>query len=279
MSSPGETDSTDLLVRARSALIDAIEALDDQLDAVIVIGAQAVYLRTGGIDVALAETTKDSDVALDPRALVDDPRVETAMKSAGFLPSANCQPGSWVTPSGIPVDLMVPEALAGDGGRTARGARLPPHDKRAMRRARGLEAVLVDNDEMEIRALDPADGRVVRVRVAGPAALLVAKIHKIWERVETPHRLNDKDAHDAYRLLRAFDTAALADVFLRLVNHDLCGEVTREAIDHLEELFGSPGALGAQMAGRAEEGVGDPEQVAVAVSILASDLLASVRGA
>jgi hypothetical protein len=276
MSSPGDSESTDLLVRARSVLIDAIEALDDQRNAVIVIGAQAVYLRAGSIDIALAETTKDSDVALDPRALVDDPRVETAMRAAGFFPSANGQPGSWVNSAGIPVDLMVPEALAGAGGPSRRGARLPPHDKKAMRRARGLEAVLIDNEEMEIRALDPADGRRVRVRVAGPAALLVAKIHKIWERLDTPDRLNDKDAHDAYRLLRAFDTGFLRDVFLLLLQDDLCGGVTREAIGYLDELFGHPDALGAQMAGRAEEGVGDPELVATAVSLLAGDLVRSL---
>ncbi|MFZ1412708.1 MAG: hypothetical protein WAS07_14755 [Micropruina sp.] len=153
MSSPGDNEPTDLLVRARSALIDAVVALDEQRDAVIVIGAQAVYLRTGKLDVALAETTKDSDIALDPRALVDDPRVETAMRAAGFFPSAEGQPGSWVNPAGIPVDLMVPAALAGPGRPSLRGARLPPHDRRAMRRARGLEAVLIDNEEMEIQSL------------------------------------------------------------------------------------------------------------------------------
>lgn len=278
MSSPGDNEPTDLLVRARSALIDAVVALDEQRDAVIVIGAQAVYLRTGKMDVALAETTKDSDIALDPRALVDDPRVETAMRAAGFFPSAQGQPGSWVTPGGIPVDLMVPEALAGPGGPSTRGARLPPHDKRSMRRARGLEAVLIDNEEMEIQSLDPADGRHVRVRVAGPSALLVAKVHKISERTGTPRRLNDKDAHDIYRLLRAFETASLSDAFAILLRDDSCGEVTREAIVHLEELFARPDSLGATMAGRAEEGVGDPELVAASVSLLSMELVRSLDG-
>lgn len=278
MRTPGADNPTDVLVRARSVLIDALEALEAQRNAVIVIGAQAVYLHTGAIEVALAETTKDSDVALDPRMLGDHPLVEAAMKTAGFFPSTNGQPGSWVSVAGIPVDLMVPEALAGGGGRNARGARVPPHDKAAMRRARGLEAVVVDNGEMEVRALDPADGRVVRARVAGPAALLVAKVHKIWERVETPGRLNDKDAHDAYRILRAVDTAGLCSVMRELSQDAVSGEATREAIEHLAELFGSPSALGSQMAGRAEEGVGEPEVVATAVSILASDLLECLRG-
>lgn len=195
------------------------------------------------------------------------------MKAAGFLPSANGQPGAWITPGGIPVDLMVPDAVAGPGGPSTRGARLPPHDRKAMRRARGLEAALIDNQQMEIRALDPVDGRVVRVRVAGPAALLVAKIHKIWERRDSPHRLNDKDAHDAYRLLRAVGTEELAGAFVALRDAEVCHEVTLEAIEHLRELFERPDALGVRMAGRAEQGVGDPDLVATATSLLASDLV------
>lgn len=276
MKSPGDVDPTDPLVQTRAALLDAIDALGAHRDAVIVIGAQAVHLRTGGVDVAIAETTKDADVALDPRSLADDPLVEAAMTSAGFLPAVPPQPGSWATPAGIPVDLMVPEALAGAGGRSARGARIPPHSRKATRRARGLEAVLVDNDEIEIRALDPRDARSVRVRVAGPAALLVAKVHKIWERRDSPSRLNDKDAHDAYRLLRKYETVGLAEILERLLDDQLSRDVTAEAIDHLAELFGSSDALGAVMAGRAEEGLGDPEQVAVAISILAGDLVADV---
>lgn len=151
MKSPGR--ELDLLARSRAVLLDALEALADHRAAVVVIGAQAIYLQTGGVDVALAEATKDSDVALDPRALVDDPLVEAAMKSGGFVPGD--QPGSWLSSDGIPVDLMVPERLAGPGGR--RGARIPPHHKGVARRARGLEAALVDNSEIAVRALDPAD--------------------------------------------------------------------------------------------------------------------------
>lgn len=37
----------DLLIPARGALLDALEALSAQRDAVIVIGAQAIYMHTG----------------------------------------------------------------------------------------------------------------------------------------------------------------------------------------------------------------------------------------
>ncbi|MGW6725121.1 hypothetical protein ACWF9G_04370 [Nocardia sp. NPDC055029] len=276
MRTPG-VDRADLLALARSVLLDALEALADHRDAVIVIGAQAVHLRTGGVDVALAEATKDSDVALDPRCLADDPRIEAAMTRAGFQPSAMQQPGSWVNADGIPVDLMVPELLAGGGGSQARGARIPPHSRKATRRARGLEAVIVDFCPMAVPAIDPLDQRVIVANVAGPAALLVAKMHKIFERIATPGRLNDKDAHDSYRILRAVDTERLGAAIRVLLADPISAEVTSEAIGYLDDLFASgPRAQGARMAGRAEEGVGEPDQVAVSVAYLADDLVKAV---
>ncbi|MPZ66978.1 MAG: hypothetical protein GEU83_16185 [Pseudonocardiaceae bacterium] len=50
----------------------------------VLIGAQAIYLHTGRVHVALAEATKDSDRALDTRLLADEPLVEQAMRAAGF---------------------------------------------------------------------------------------------------------------------------------------------------------------------------------------------------
>ena len=125
MSPRGDSDS--LLVQARSALLDALEALSEHRDAVIVVGAQAIYLHTGNALVALAEATKDSDLALDPRRLDDDPLLEEAMTRAGFhLNTFSGQPGAWMNRAGIPVDLMVPEDLAGIGTKNTRGARIPP---------------------------------------------------------------------------------------------------------------------------------------------------------
>ena len=143
MNAPGEAD---LLVRTRATLLDALEGLAEHRRSVVVIGAQAVYFRTGSASVALPESTKDSDLAIDPRNLVGDPHIEVAMIAAGFvLDPTKKQPGAWIKPeTGIPVDLMVPAALAGPGGATARAARLPPHDRRALRRAQGLEGTVVD---------------------------------------------------------------------------------------------------------------------------------------
>jgi hypothetical protein len=275
MSQPGEHSAERLLV-ARRGLLDALEALRPHLDALVLIGAQAIYLHTGAANVALAETTKDSDLALDTRVLSDTPLLEQAMGEAGFRLDANApQPGSWLNREDIPVDLLVPEALAGAAGR--RGARIPPHSKHAARRARGLEAAVVEHTPMRIAALAVHDPRTFTVNVAGPAALLVSKLHKIAERSLTPDRLTDKDAHDLYRLLVAVPTDPLAEALRRLSADPFAGEVSRQAVNLLEEHFAAgPGALGPTMAGRAEEGIGDPAGVAAAAAVLAVDLVVAV---
>lgn len=265
------------LVAARSALLDALQALAVQRDALVLVGAQAIYLHTGAAAVGLAEATKDCDLAIDPRELDDDLLLDDAMTAAGFHRDlAHPQPGAWLSPTGIPVDLMVPEALAGGGGR--RGARIPPHSRHATRRTPGLEAVLVDYAPMTITALDPADIREATIKVAGPAALLVAKLHKLGERSDDSGRLIDKDAHDIYRLLVATDTELLATRLIELSNDSLAGLATTGAIDYLRDLFGSTDALGASMAGRAEELVGDPVVVTAAAAALAGDLLKALKG-
>lgn len=274
MSPSGEPD---LLARTRSALLDALEALAEHRDAVVVIGAQAVYLRTGRIAVALPETTKDSDLAIDPRALGDRPLVEDAMRAAGFAPAdEKAQPGTWVNAAGIPVDLMVPATLSGAGGR--RGARVPPHSRLAMRRAAGLEAAVIDRSRMRIGSLTAAEVRAVDAWVAGPAALLVSKLHKLAEREGDPDRLADKDAHDVYRLLVAVPLAELVRTFEWLRNDAVAEEATNVGLAALERLFAAgPMALGSRMAGRAEAGIGAPEVVAASAATLASDLVVELR--
>jgi hypothetical protein len=272
MNPPG--DANELMVKARNALLDALEALAEHRDAVVVVGAQAIYLHTGRVDVALAEATKDSDLAIDPGGLSDEPLVEEAMIAAGFyLDPLRQQPGTWMNPAGVPVDLMVPEALAGSGGKSARAARIPPHAQNATRRARGLEAAVVDHEPMTVDSLDPCDPRSFEANVAGPAALIVAKLHKLGERAVLQHRLVDKDAHDIYRVFRAIQTDTLVPKFEMLRANEATREVTEEALSYLETLFGNDTALGSFMAGRAEEGIGNPDEVSASVSLLALDLL------
>ena len=113
--------------------------------------------------------------------------------------------------------------------------------------------------------------------MAGPTALLIAKLHKIHDRVDAPSRLDNKDAHDIYRLLRAVDTDVLVEVSGRLLDEEVSAEVTRDALGYLGELFAEgPDARGSVMAGAAEELVGDPIAVAESVALLAQDLLAAL---
>ena len=62
-----------------------------------------------------------------------------------------------------------------------------------------------------ITSLSSDDERRFTANAAGPAALLVAKLHKVGDRLNTPDRLNDKDAHQLYRPLIAIDTVRLQD--------------------------------------------------------------------
>jgi len=84
---------------------------------------------------------------------------------------------------------------------------------------------LVDNDFREIAAFEAADPRMVRLRVAGPAVLLVAKVPKIEERRENPARHQPKDGLDVLRLLQATSTDAMARRLADLARDPLAGAV------------------------------------------------------
>lgn len=71
---------------ARAALLDALEALADQRDAVILVGAQAIYLHTGDADIAVPAFTTDGDLAIDPSRLRGEPKLAEAMERAHFRP-------------------------------------------------------------------------------------------------------------------------------------------------------------------------------------------------
>ncbi len=95
------TGEPNLVVAARSALLDAMQALDAHRDALILIGAQAIYLHTGDAPVALAEATKDSDVAVDRGSWPTSRFLTPRCKQAGFSPDLeNPQPGSYFKGAG-----------------------------------------------------------------------------------------------------------------------------------------------------------------------------------
>lgn len=268
-------------VAARRVLLDALEALSAHGQAVIVAGAQAVYLRAGEGEIGIAPYTTDGDLAIDPAALQDEPQLETAMRAAHFTPSLT-EPGIWLATATIdgeeltiPIDLIVPEGVAPPGGR--RGARLGPHGNRAARRAVGLEAALVDHSPMTVTALEPSDTRQFEVEVAGVAALFVAKAHKIHDRLQSnrPGRADDKDAGDVYRLMQTTSPDNVATRLADLRKHITAGPVTEAAIGYLVELFGRRNGEGVQMAVRTLR-VAIPE---AQVATLATDYIGRLTAA
>jgi hypothetical protein len=72
-------------VAARRVLLDALQALEPHAAALVIAGAQAVYLHTGDGDLAVAPFTTDADLALDPDQLAGDPLLEAAMSDAGAV--------------------------------------------------------------------------------------------------------------------------------------------------------------------------------------------------
>ena len=266
-----------IYVAARRGLLDALEALGPQLDAVIVVGAQAVYMRTGDADLSVAPYTSDADLALAPCDLEDEPLLQDLLTDGGF--ARGTQPGSWLKSVPIqgrtvtiPVDVMVPEGLAPPGGR--RGVRIPPHDKMAARKVLGLEGAVVDNDRITVGALEMTDERRFTVRVAGPGALLVAKLHKVQERLSggRSDRTADKDAADIFRIMQVVPTARVVEAVERMLADAYAGPPTRSAIAHLRLLFGAPLSRGVVMAADALRGGAPMERVAAVCTAFADDM-------
>lgn len=71
-------------VAARGVLLDALDALGTHRKAVVLVGAQAIYLHVGEGDLAVAPYTTDGDLAIDPRELDDEPELARTLEAAGF---------------------------------------------------------------------------------------------------------------------------------------------------------------------------------------------------
>lgn len=258
-------------VAAREVLLDALEALGTHRKAVVLVGAQAIYLRVGEGDLAVAPFTTDGDLVIDPRELDDEPDLAKTLEAAGF--ELAVRPGTWtLKPTEVQIDFLVPASLGGPG---RRGARLGVHGTEVARKATGLEAAVIDHSPICVAALDPGDGRAFDVSVAGVAAMLVAKLHKIADRIDEPNRLQAKDALDVLRLLRFGESAHLAATLSQLATDHIAGEVTCAARTFLSKLFADRSAVGSQMAVRSSAGLEDEVAIAVSCEVLAQRLLES----
>jgi len=193
-------------IAARRTLLDTLEILEPHRDALILVGAQAVYLHAPAGLAAPAYTT-DADLAISPDLLATEPEIAALLAEHGYVPTLD--PGGWDSPHDVHVDLMVPDAAVAN--RSRRRASLPGHHSKAARRVAGLELALLDNSEHIISSLDASDTRQVALKVAGPSALVIAKAVKLRERLEAADRSRviAKDAGDLLRLLRMCDATAI----------------------------------------------------------------------
>jgi len=270
----------ELYTVARTVLLDALEALGEHREAMVLVGAQAIYLRVGEADLAVASYTSDGDLAIAPRILMEIPPLEQKLTEAGFKSNAKGVIGIWVTsrPTStdrlldVSVDFLVPAAFSpGDHPEKHRSARLPGHTKVA-RTVKGLEGVLIDKDKLEISSFIASDPRAFQILVAGPAALIMAKTFKIQDRLGSS-RLSDKDALDVYRLLRGIPTGELAARYRLILDDPIAGANAGLSLEFLRAQFGDRRAPGVAMTLQAAENLLDPEETATSLVFLAQDLI------
>ncbi|MFE5519890.1 hypothetical protein ACFQ9Q_19520 [Streptomyces virginiae] len=267
---PEGIDPDQLTVVARRVLLDGLVALSPHLEALTVVGAQAVYLRTPDAAIRNSPFTSDGDLSIDPDLLDDQPLLDTSLREAGFTLKKKDEPGLWVRQETVgdqvvPVelDLLIPKQLSRENGR--RSAKVPPHDKMSARWTPGLEVAAVDRSPLSIGSLDPADDRSITVNVAGPTALLVAKAFKITDRIrdaETrPDRLTDKDAGDVLRIMMTTRARQVSDTFTVLRSDPRVGDVAAEGLEKLRQLFGGRATPGVEMAVKALAGSLEEDRV------------------
>jgi len=259
---PDGVDQSELTIVARRVLLDGLTALSAHLDAITVVGGQAVSLRTPSAAVASAAYTSDGDLSIDPQRLGDKPLVDEALKAAGFALRQKNQPGLWVRSEkidgqDIPVelDILVGKTLAPTGKRSVK---IAPHGHMSARWIEGLEVAVEDRSPLLVTSLDPTDTRAINVNVAGPSALLVAKAFKIWDRLKgaaaRPDRVVDKDASDVLRIMMTTPAGHVAATLATLTRSERVGAVAIEGLGYLRDLFGRPRSRGVEMAVRALTG-------------------------
>ena len=238
--------------RSRRLLIDTIDALGPFAGSVTVIGAHAVHVWVqeawGPVDI---EATRDGDVVLNPVFVAESPKLVDLMSTIGVTPATADRPGiyGYTSEADLPwgerttVDLIVPEAYAGPGRRAARITGQPG----AVSRARGLELAIWDRHLTTLTTVDePA--KSIPAHVAGPAALLIAKAHKVHERLQQvtarPDRLRPKDSGDIALLTMIAPAAEAANTMAAGIReHPEIFDAVTAGAAFLVEMYRDPESL------------------------------------
>jgi len=239
------------LAQSRITLTEFLDLIPEQVEAVTVVGSQAVHERTKQLSIP-STSTKDADVVLTPELLKDAPHIEQVMRQAGYKPldefdnpiSPNKyknRPGMWgkgISEEGIPIsqiDMIVPAVFAGKGRRSVKATE--HHGEKTASKAEGLELATVDRDLVELE--DFSTGSTRQTYVAGTASLIIAKAFKLGERVNDRNkgkvsRVSEKDAGDLWRLMACSDPKQVGDNLLDIIeNRPNIAPVAQKGIDFL----------------------------------------------
>jgi len=129
---------------------------------------------------------------------------------------------------------------------------------------------------MLVTELAPTDRRYIEAEVAGPAALFVAKAHKLNDRIASgkASRIDDKDAADVVRLMQSVSAAEVRNTLNTLANDPVAGEPVRDGIVYLKDLFARRGRPGIEMAARAMRVAMD----AATVQVICTSYMAELDG-
>lgn len=235
------SSSTELQTKAQTILLHTVEALVHHRSAFVIVGSQAIQLSTSRHPRFPPLQTFDVDIAIDPRKLSSTPPpLEASVLAARFRRDSQT-PGRWWF-NGVAVDLIVPQRL---GGRREVWATLGPHGNHVACKAVGLEPALLDNS---IKRLQSWRGsRAIQIRVAGPTASLIAKLHRMADRRWGGGYYGRKDAVDIYRLLRVVPTGHYAVMFRHLLQQDLTSWATERALEYLSRFFGRTEGFGTEL--------------------------------
>lgn len=116
-----------------------------------------------------------------------------------------------------------------------------------------------DRSLLTISSPTPHDDRSVDAYVSGPAALLVAKAYKLYERIIDAEkgrtaRLPAKDAGDVYRIMATFRAGRVAESFATPCKAPRVGAVATEGSHYRRRLFGAAATSGTELAVQALAG-------------------------
>ncbi|MDR0435357.1 MAG: hypothetical protein LBH11_01095 [Propionibacteriaceae bacterium] len=241
------------MIASRRLLIAALHALAEFSDALTVVGAHATHLRIQQVVPTLGmQDTRDADTAVTPELVAPNPKFFDELAAIGVVPALADRPGIYGLISEahlayedrVTIDLIAPDAYAGAGRRSAR---IPGQDK-SVTRSRGMELAVWDRDLMSIATFDEPQ-QIVEAWVAGPAALLIAKAHKVhdrWleEQQGKKDRLRMKDSGDIALLMLTHDPVVAAQTMqLASVAHPEITSAVTCGIGYLISMYADPESI------------------------------------